>query len=165
MIYRIKQFLWAITTVITPEEKNFVIQYLSPQEKALFQQLKPYEQKHCIKVAMALEQLNGREEVDNYTLVRLGLLHDIGKIKFPIGPIRKSIMVLLDKITKGSVSKYTHINMIKCYYEHPQLGYEILKKIGGYDKVFLENIKSHHLSNTDSDLNSLKLLKYYDDKY
>ena len=99
MIYRIKQFFWALTAQITQEEQKFIKHYLSPQEIELFDKLKIYEQKHSVNVAKALQK---DITYDNpKEMIRVGLLHDIGKIKYPIGPVRKSIMVLLDKFTRG----------------------------------------------------------------
>lgn len=142
MSYRVKQFIWAVTAEVTEAEKTYINEYLAPEEVQLFEQLKVYEQKHSIKVAQAMAQ--DAQAEDRINRIRVGLLHDIGKIIYPIGPIRKSMMVLLHKFTKGRISRVRISDMVKCYYEHPQLGYEILKKKGGYEQEFLEVIRDHH---------------------
>lgn len=140
MFYRVKQFIAAITARITKEDVDFVRTYLSQSERALFFRLKPYEQRHCIEVANKLKKMahNDRE------MIRLGLLHDVGKTVYPLNPIEKSIIVVLDHVSKGKIKKYSKCKMVKCYYEHPQIGYHLMKKQGDYDEAFLNKIKKHH---------------------
>lgn len=165
MIYRIKQFFWALTAQITQEEEKLIKQYLLPQEIELFDKLKVYEQKHSVNVAKALQE---DSTYDNQKeMIRVGLLHDIGKIKYPIGPIRKSIMVLLDKFTKGKIAQYNQVKMVCCYYEHPQIGYEVLKERGGYSEEFLEIIQKHHEQEDKCKIakESHKLLQKWDSQF
>ncbi|MBE6022899.1 MAG: HD domain-containing protein [Cellulosilyticum sp.] len=140
MLYRVKQFIKAVTATVTGEEENWVKGYLSLAEAQLFFRLKVYEQRHCIDVAKIL----GERTLQDREMIRLGLLHDIGKIKYPLNPIEKSLIVLLDKLTQGRIKKYDQLKMVKCYYKHPQLGCELLKSIGAYNHFFLEGIKGHH---------------------
>lgn len=162
MYYRIKQFVWAITARLSKEEKIMLRHYLDQWEYEKFSTLKVYEQKHSLQLASKITQ----KDKNNHTkeMIRLALLHDLGKIKYPIGPVRKSIMVLLDTFTKGKIQKYTQFKMIKCYYNHPQIGYEILKARGGYDNVFLEAIKKHHQKPHKSDSYQLKQLRRWDNE-
>lgn len=140
MFYRVQQFIKAVTARITKEDLCFVKQYLNPIEVDLFLRLKPYEQRHCIDVANKLKEMT-EEDVE---MIKLGLLHDIGKIKYPLHPIEKSVIVILDHITHGRIKKYSKYKMVKCYYEHPRIGYEILKEVGHYDERFLNLVKNHH---------------------
>ena len=141
MIYRVKQVIDAMTAKITEEDRAFYKTYLTLKETVLFERLKVYDQKHSIRVAYLLkDKTDGNEE-----MIRLGLLHDIGKQVYPLNPFKKSIMVLLDKMSKGAVKKYDQIKMVHSYYEHPMIGYELLKQEGGYEESFLQLIKSHHI--------------------
>ena len=140
MFYRVEQFIKAVTAQITKEDLSFISQYLNKIELDLFLRLKPYEQRHCIDVAEKLDEMT-KGDVE---MIRLGLLHDIGKIKYPLHPIEKGVIVILDLLTAGHIKKYRKYKMVKCYYEHPQIGYEILKEVGNYDEVFLRLIKNHH---------------------
>ena len=130
MFYRIKQFVSAVTAKITQEDVDFVRTYLGQSERELFFRLKPYEQKHCIEVATKLKRMthNDRE------MIRLGLLHDVGKTVYPLNPIEKSIIVVLDRISRGKIKKYSNCKMVKCYYEHPHIGYHLMKNQGNYDE-------------------------------
>ncbi|MGL4798484.1 MAG: HD domain-containing protein [Cellulosilyticaceae bacterium] len=163
MSYRVRQFMWAMTARITTEEERFVEQHLTPKEAELFWKLKVYEQKHSIKVAKALGEEIKTPQV-RQEWIRLGLLHDIGKLVYPIGPIRKSMMVLLHKYTKGKVQKLT-LPMVKCYYDHPKLGYELLQKEEGYEESFLKLIKNHHQTMGSRSQEPMKSLQKWDDAY
>ncbi|MHC1746981.1 MAG: HD domain-containing protein [Cellulosilyticaceae bacterium] len=173
MIYRIKQFFWTITAKLSAEEKNFIQQYLFQEEQALFNKLKVYEQKHCITVAKGLEAYYANKEncrnEEKCEMIRVGLLHDIGKIKYPIGPVRKSIMVLLNHFTKGTAKRWHRLKMVKCYYNHPQIGYEMLKECHQYTEQFLMLVKEHQNSveNTSHEkdyMEKITVLQQYDNK-
>lgn len=157
MFYRVQQFIKAITTQITKEDLSFVKQFLNHKEEALFLRLRPYEQRHCIDVASKLKEMTSGD----IEMIKLGLLHDIGKIKYPLHPIEKSIIVILDRLTDGRIRKYNKCKMVKCYYEHPQIGYEMLKEVGDYDETFLKLIKNHH--NQEEKMSKLLLLQRADD--
>ena len=162
MLYRVKQFLWALTAKLTQEEKLFIKKHLSTQEQSLFGTLKIYEQKHSVLVAKEVAKLY--DDKDRLKVIKASLLHDIGKTIYPIGPIRKSIMVLLDHFTKGKVAKYPILPMIKCYYNHPYLGYKLLLEKGHYDEGFLDLIKNHHLPEAAQHSEALKILRECDSK-
>ena len=147
------------------EDKQYVKAYLNEKEQALFFQLKVYEQAHCLDVARQMARdvsIKDCHDEEKKQLIRIGLLHDIGKIKYPLNPIEKSIIVVLDKVTKGKIKNFTQLKMVKCYYEHAELGYILLKETGNYDEFFLEIIKNHHMKNPQ-DMRA-SLLKKCDDR-
>lgn len=157
MLYRIRQFIKALTASVSTEERQWIVHQLSTRECELFFQLKIYEQRHCIDVA----QILAKHTHENREMIRLGLLHDIGKIMYPLNPIEKSIMVILDKITKGSAKRWASFKMVKCYYQHAEIGYRLLKDLDEYDERFLARIKEHHSMEVDDEV--LELLKNADD--
>ncbi len=142
MFYRIKQFIWAITARLTEEEVQFIESHLSVIEQGLFWKLRVYEQKHSVRVAYALSKQSPQHQVEEY--IRLGLLHDVGKSKYPLNPIEKSIIVLLDGITKGRIRYWSKLKIVKCYYQHGEMGYQMLQELGSYAPLFLEAVKTHH---------------------
>lgn len=131
------------------------------QEQELFFRLQISEQKHCINVAYAIrdKEITPKKEY----LIKLALLHDIGKIKLKLTPIDKAMIVILDKVTKGKARKYTRYKKIKVYYHHGEMGYELLKEIGGYDEHFLEIIRKHHCKGNKDDT-LLMILQKWDDR-
>lgn len=145
MIYRIKQFYEAMTAELTEEDHFFVKSYLTQAEQKIFNKLSTDSQKHCIKVARLLAE----QKIDLMSkneLIKLGLLHDIGKIYYPLHPIEKGIMVILNKLTKGRVKRFSKFKMVKGYYEHAELGYGLLLDRGGYSQAFLQAVRDHHVS-------------------
>ncbi len=75
-------------------------------------------------------------------LVKVGLLHDVGKSRQKINIIDKSIIVILNKLTNGKL-RNINLKKIQCYYNHSEYSYEILKEINE-NNVFLEVVRNHH---------------------
>lgn len=146
-IYRVKQFLWAITAPFKRIDDDILARYLNSEELKLFKKLKISEQHHCIRVCKdALIESSNWREVDKNKLARIALLHDIGKIDGRLNVVDKSLIVICDKITSGNLRKYTNIKKIDVYYNHPKKSSDLLKKIDEYDEEFLEAIEKHHHS-------------------
>ncbi|EQB88746.1 putative nucleotidyltransferase with HDIG domain [Clostridium punense] len=167
-VYRVKQFVNAITAKITEEDLNFINKYLDVNEIELFNKLPVYDRKHCINVAKDIireideEKFNKSNKDFNYkTLIKAALLHDIGKSHKSLNPIDKSILVLLNKFTKGKLKNYTNFKKVHVYYNHGEEGYKLLKHRNYSDK-FLAVIKDHHKS--DISCEYTKIIKKYDDK-
>lgn len=157
-LYRIKQFYWAMTSKITSEDKDFLKEYLNEYEINLFAKLAVYEQKHCIKIAQNVKKTCPT----NQRLIKVALLHDIGKIDKPLNLLEKSIIVVLDNLFKNKIKKYQNIKIIDSYYNHGENGYKILKGYG-YDERFLYLVKNHHNNDIIRD-KELNILKQYDNQ-
>lgn len=157
-LYRVKQFYWSITSKVSIQDEKFISNYLNEQEKYLFQKLTDYEKIHAIKVAKDIDKLYNKDGEHKDMLIKVGLMHDIGKISHRLNPINKSLMVILDGISKGKIKKYHNIKQIYVYYNHADIGYNILKQYG-YKERFLYLIKNHHNDNIigDEELNILKM--------
>ena len=141
MIYRIKQFYWAMTARPSAEDDLFIKNYLTAKELILFLKLRNEEQVHSIKVAQYMAKAS---LPDSKEAIRLGLLHDIGKIQYPLNPYAKSIMVLAHKLSKGKVQQYSQYKWVQGYYQHGLFGYELLKALDTYSLQFLEAVREHH---------------------
>ena len=48
----------------------------------------------------------------------VALLHDVGKGEFGLNLVEKSVLVLLNNLTKGKIKKYDNIKQIDIYYNH-----------------------------------------------
>lgn len=176
MFYRIKQFLWSITSKLNDDDRKFIKEQLSENEIELFNKLPVYEQKHSINVAKDVKKLfkDRKNEIaydnidlKNFTydeeqmIIKAALLHDIGKSQIKLSILDKGILVILNKVTAGRLKKLKSNKKVDCFYNHGEIGRNILEKYG-YDKEFLDIIKNHHEEDVHN--NALDILRYYDNK-
>lgn len=168
-LYRLKQFYWAVSSFFRKVDYNYINEYLNLEEIEFFNRLKKSEKLHCIRVSKdaakyyeSISQEESLKYVSKDMVIKLGLLHDIGKIKQPLTAIDKSIVVILNKLTKGKLRNNSKSKKVYIYYNHPEEGAKILKNIG-YDEDFLNVVKSHHKKIQNPNM-ALKILKYADNK-
>lgn len=166
MVYRIKQFLWAITSCFKKIDYDHIDKYLNEEEKELFKRLRKTDKHHSIRVSKDalkyVEEAIESDKIDKEYLGKLTLLHDIGKVQNSLNSIEKSLIVIAHKLSKGNIKKYSKYKIVDAYYNHAKNGANMLKKLG-YDKQFLEAIENHH--NKDVINNKLlEILKFSDDK-
>ena len=160
--YRVKQFYWAINSKMDKKDYNFLHNNLNEDELKLFYKLSVQEQKHSIKVAYDVEKVCKNNNLDSKLLMKAALLHDIGKTHKKLNLIDKSIIVLADNITKGSIKKFSNIKKINVYYNHGKIGRDILKNYN-YDEKLLYLIENHHNHNVMGDI-ELEILRMCDDR-
>ncbi|MGL5069244.1 MAG: HD domain-containing protein [Sarcina sp.] len=149
MLYRIKQFLWAIGSNFRQIDVDYINSILNKEEQELFYSLIKSEQFHSLRVSNDLvKSYSNDNDVSPQELAKLGLLHDVGKQGLNFGPVQKSIFVIYKKIGKGNLNKYSKLKRVKMYYNHPIAGLNILKvsKSNFYSKDFLEAVQMHHNS-------------------
>lgn len=145
IFYRLQQFYFGMFSVYTKADEAFARSYLSSQEFALFNQLPPFEKKHAAVVAHKMLDLAlYNPELDQRKLVKLGLLHDIGKVAERNSVFTKSMLVIIrflfpvffDWLAEKGVRRfYVHKH-------HGAVGAELLQKIG-VSSEFLSIIKKH----------------------
>ncbi|MBU3114658.1 HDIG domain-containing metalloprotein [Clostridium lacusfryxellense] len=161
-LYRVKQFYWSMISKINNDDIDFLKMYLETYELKLFNQLPIYEQKHCINVARDVKLTCNKRRLREKYLIKVALLHDIGKIYHTMNPIEKSIMVIMHKLTNGRIRAYKNIKNINVYYNHGDIGFDLLKKYG-YDDRFLFIVKNHHNNNIHDDI-ELNVIRECDDR-
>lgn len=168
-LYRVKQFYWTISSFFRKVDYKYINEYLTLEEIEFFNRLKKSEKLHCIRVSKdaaeyyeTILQEERLMDVSKDMVIKLGLLHDIGKIKQPLTAIDKSIVVILNKLTKGELKNKSKSKKVYIYYNHPEEGVKILKDIG-YDEEFLYAVKNHHKKIQNPSM-TLKILKYADNK-
>lgn len=88
--YRASQLWHALTAVPTPEDLDLARQALSPSQMDLFLQLQPNEQAHSLQIYC---QLREGKPLDDDLLVA-ALLHDVGKISYPMRPWERVWIVI-----------------------------------------------------------------------
>jgi putative nucleotidyltransferase with HDIG domain len=164
---RVKQFYINVTDLMSQEDYKYVQNNINKEEFKLFTKLSKSEQKHSVRIAKTIESdidnlvVDNQEIVNNkQLLIKVALLHDIGKIRKRLNVIDKSIIVILNKMTKGELKKFKKSKKVQCYYNHSEYSYEILKKIID-DELLLKIIKNHH---KDTDDEMIKFFKKIDDE-
>lgn len=148
-MYRVKQFLWAIMSTFKPIDSELINTYLNDDEKKIFLKLSKNEKHHSIRVCVDALKIAKEYNllVDNNKLAKAALLHDVGKINSKLNVIEKSIIVLLDKFTKGEIKKYDNIKKIDTYYNHPKIGVKLLQEVKLKDREILNIVREHHEKN------------------
>jgi putative nucleotidyltransferase with HDIG domain len=162
-LYRVKQFYWSMTSKLDLMDIELINKFLNTEEKELFNSISTYEQKHSVKVAMDVIKLCEANNIKNDNLIKVALLHDIGKSYKKLNPVEKSLVVMLDNISKGKLKKFKNLKQVDVYYNHADKGYNILKNKGKYDERFLYLIKNHHNTYVIGD-KELDMLKICDSK-
>lgn len=160
-LYRVKQFYWSVTSKIDSNDQEILAKYLDKDEELLLKKLSTYEQKHSVNVARDIINIYRDKNEVNKKLVRAALLHDVGKGLKKLNPFEKSIIVMIDNITKGRLKRLQKYGIIDIYYNHGEKGYKLLKEMGKYDERFLYLVKNHHNKNIIGD-KELDLLKKCD---
>lgn len=147
---------------MTDEDRKFVNGYLDYFERKYFYALKESEQKHSVRVAiLALERCKDNLKINAKRIVKAAILHDIGKSVKKINIIQKVIMVLSTNVFGDRVKNLEFIDFVNSYYNHGEIGYNILKN-HIYDDKLLFIVRNHH-SDIDTD-EELSIIRYCDSK-
>jgi hypothetical protein len=100
--YRIQQFKLAIFPPSQDVETEQVRAYLTPTQLALFRRLQKSEQWHAFTILQNLLE-NGQKNAD---LLTAALLHDIGKIHYPLGVWERVVIVLVKRVAPRQVPRW-----------------------------------------------------------
>lgn len=152
---RVKQFYINATDLMTNKDYKYVKRNLNNEEYDLFKKILKSEQKHSVRIAKEIEYIIENNLVDDIDiiqsknlLIKTALLHDVGKSKQKVNIIEKSIIVILNKLTKGNLKNLKKSKKVQCYYNHSEYSYILLKDIIK-DDLILSIIRNHH-RNTDN---------------
>lgn len=154
---RVKQFYINATDSMISKDYEYVKIHLNNEEYDLFKKILKSEQKHSVRIAKEIEYTIENNLVDDVDiiqsknlLIKTALLHDVGKSKQKVNIIEKSIIVILNKLTKGNLKNLKKSKKVQCYYNHSEYSYILLKDIIK-DDLILSIIRNHH-KNTDNKL-------------
>lgn len=139
--YRLKQLFFALFAKMRDQDRTFARQYLDIKEAALFFTLPEFEQKHAVVVAEKMTGFaKGMHTIDERKLIRLGLLHDIGKAVVRLSIFDKGLLVILHRIIPPLYNYFAKLgepedspNILRKFYVHKHhglIGAKILEKIG-----------------------------------
>lgn len=152
---RVKQFYINATDSMISKDYEYVKIHLNNEEYDLFKKILKSEQKHSVRIAKEIEYTIENNLVDDIDiiqsknlLIKTALLHDVGKSRQKVNIIEKSIIVILNKLTKGNLKNFKKSKKVQCYYNHSEYSYVLLKDIIK-DDLILNIIRNHH-KNTDN---------------
>lgn len=137
--YRLRQGLRALISFARPVDLALVDRYLSPAEKALFLRLRRSEQIHSLNVLRAV--LAQAPETPS-ALAAAALLHDVGKVRYPLRVAQKTTLVLVRaaaprffrQMSAGDPHKRARRPFI-AHVRHPEWSAELLAEAGSSPEV------------------------------
>ena len=100
--YRLQQFKQALWPPSQAVETDQVRTHLTPSQLALFRQLQPSEQWHAYNVLQKLKN-SGQKNLD---LLTAALLHDIGKIHYPLKVWERGLIVVMSRVAPHQVQRW-----------------------------------------------------------
>lgn len=161
VVYRLKQLFFALFARMRDEDKVFARQNLNIKEAALFFGLPEFEQKHGVVVAQRMMgEAKGRHDLSERKVIRLGLLHDIGKSAVRLSVFDKSALVILHRILPFIYNYFARLGekeqsfaFFRKFYVHKHhglIGSILLKRIGESHDI-LSEVASHDKPQTSHD--------------
>lgn len=145
---RVRQFFLDLAAPLLPLDEVFFNRYLTEAEVKVFRRLRRAEMRHSVQVArLTLESLDGDlPEGERAAVARAVLLHDAGKMRFAMGPVGKTIMVLCRSILANPESVLARSRAGDIYLNHPEYSWQILQKLGSFpDYPYLYDlVRWHH---------------------
>lgn len=102
LAYRLRQFWNALQSHRRPISSDRLQPYLTPTELVLFQRMQPSEQFHAYQT-LTLLQASGQTDPD---LLTAALLHDVGKILYPLSIFDRVIIVLGKTLFPGAAQRW-----------------------------------------------------------
>lgn len=147
LVYRIKQFYWALESLFIKEDYEILNKYLDIFELNLFMKISKSERNHSIRVcraAMKFIKDEGISNIDEYIMCKCALLHDIGKSQAKLNTIYKSIFVIVNSITCGKFLKYNKNKKLSNYYNHSEVGAKLLEDINSKSSEVVDCVRYHH---------------------
>jgi len=107
VLYRFNQFRRAIRDKPASEDLEAVRRVLEPEQLALFQRLQPEEQAHSIRVFRRVWSRTDRTLNDeNRALFVAALLHDVGKVRYPLRIWERVLIVLVKAFFPSLVKRW-----------------------------------------------------------
>jgi hypothetical protein len=102
IIYRVRQFWRMVFEKPDGSEIKLVQAILSSEQVVLFMQMQPGEKNHALTMYQRLVE----QDENNPDLLVAALLHDVGKTKYTMNPVERTMVVLARAIIPGLARKW-----------------------------------------------------------
>lgn len=170
---RVRQLVRALNANITEQDMVCLAKWLTPDERALFDQMSVADRKHCLNVAdTALKLAEMQSDINKEVLAKAALLHDIGRGGGTVGTVHKVIFVVAKALFGNAINRFAcpekkgiASNLRNALYisqNHPEIGAKRLLLLGTSADV-VNLVKNHHQSDTVDSPPELVLLKRADE--
>ena len=164
LTYRIQQFKLAIDPHIQPVQIKELSPYLNGSQITFFKKMQPSEQRHAYEV---LEKLKA-EGCDHPDLLRAALLHDVGKILYPLKPWERAMVVITQQIAPSltiQLGQRKPIGFFKAFVvaaNHSEWGADLISKTGA-SEILVDLIRNHENNPAPDQDHLLSCLQKADD--
>ena len=164
-MYRVNQFISYFISFFKKLDNKFINLYLNQEELYYFNKLFKTEKQHSVKVAKkcleVFKEFDIQENEVN-SVVKMCLLHDVGKGCCKVNLFMKPFIVIISKYKPyRKLLFFINKNRIYDYMKHSKYSFNILSKFN-YSNEVLNSIKYHHSSRNVINNKYIKLLKYCD---
>lgn len=165
MNHRIVQFFRAVTAHVSATDIAFVHAHIPATAWALFGAMHRVDQCHAIRVARTAERMAAaaRTPLDRELLLRVALLHDVGRRAGDLDLFGKVVAVLIEKFfpRRSRLWAAGGCHLLFVYYEHPAIGARLLERVGLEREAAI--VRLHHAVPTLDDCQELCLLRAADE--
>ncbi len=102
ILYRVRQFWRTIFVKTDPIELERAMAILTTEQAGLFSQLQPAEKEHALVMVRKLT-VQGENQPD---LLMAALLHDVGKLRYRLHPLERTMVVLVKAVIPGKAHQW-----------------------------------------------------------
>jgi putative nucleotidyltransferase with HDIG domain len=130
------------------DDERWALERLLPGERELWRRMRGPDRRHAVAVARASERLlDGAGEAPRREIIAAALLHDVGKVASPLGPLGRTAatvtaVVLGPERLAGSESSGWRA-ATRLYVQHDRIGGELLREAGS-DPFTIAWAAQHH---------------------
>jgi len=140
-MYRVRQFLVALTASLSNGDLAEADSHLPPEARALFRRMPRDGQAHALRVLRDLK----RAGHDHPSLLAAALLHDAGKSAARVTPLTRSIFVVVKRIAPAWLGRLLAGGWrapLVALRDHPRVGAE-WARAAGCDELTVSLIARH----------------------